>query len=424
MNKPYPLGGAGGIMSDVMTSQLPGDRRIKVSAVLADDYGHRGQVSGSGELITAGYFDDISVNFQYGIRTRDVRDGGTVSGTGSVGTVKSSAYVDSGTGVGAATLTSLAAVRYRAGHECFARPSVVFGPPTVGVNQYAGLFNGADAVAVGYQGEAFGLWYIEGGNVNFIPQSTWNVDVLDGNGPSRWTMNPQGANIPVITYTWHGFKDIALGFDRGDGVVYVAHIIKNIGVATETHLENPSLPMAVKVERVSGTGPAVRVLTSSWRAGITALRPENTTSDSWFNITVLDADGLANARNNLVTVRNKATYGGKNNHIRAELGVVSFVNNLNKTVAVFGTKGATLAGNGPFVDVDLVNSVLSYSTGGTVSGGSQGPATVIAPGQDRRTEVLGTGIDIFPGEELTIEVVPGANVTGTFSVSLRFKEYH
>ena len=424
MNDWYPVGGNGGIPSDVLDSDRIGQRKVKVASQSTDTYGHQGLISASGEQIVGGLFDDISINFQYGIRTRDIRDGGVTTGTGDVGMVKSSAYVECGAGIGDATLTSLASIRYRAGHECFARPSVVFGEPQEGVNQYAGLFNGDDALSVGYQGLEFGIWYIEGGNVNFIPQSDWNIDQLEGNGISKWTLNPQGANIPVLAFTWHGFKDISVGFDRGDGVVYVAHIIKNIGIATETHLENPSLPMAVKVERVSGSGANVRVLTSSWRGGIVSLRPENTTSDSWFNVTVLDAGGLTSGRNNIVSIRNKSQYGGKNNHLRVELGVVTFANNLNKTVAVYGVLNPTITGASAFQDVDTVNSVLEYRTDGIISGGSQGPATVLAAGQDRRTDVLNTGIDIYPDQELAIEVDPSATVNGTFSVSLRLKEYH
>lgn len=410
--------------NDLLDSDVIGERRVKVSSISTDSYGHESQVSMMGESITAGYFDDISVNFQYGIRTRDVLNGGFTAGTGATGNIKSSAYVECGTGIGEASLTSLAAIRYRAGHDCYCRPSVIFGEPQEGVNQYAGLFNGQDAISVGYQGLVFGIWYIEGWNVNFIPQADWNIDLLDGKGKSRWTLNPQGANIPVISFTWHGFKDITVAFDRGDGVIYVAHVIKNIGTATETHLENPSLPMAVKVERVSGSGPTVRLLTSSWRGGIVAAKEGNTTADSWFNVTILDAGGIVNGRNNIVSIRNKGAYNGKNNHLKVELGVVTFANDLNKTVAVFGTLNPIIAGASSFTDVDTVNSVLEYRTGGTISGGLTGPATVLKTGQDRRTDVLNTGIVIYPNQELAIEVDPAATVNGTFSVSLRFKEYH
>jgi hypothetical protein len=117
-------------------------------------------------------------------------------------------------------------------------------------------------------------------------------------------------------------------------------------------------------------------------------------------------------------------YAGKVNHIQAELMIVTFVSDLNKTAAVYGVKGAVLTGNTAYTDIDTSNSILSVSTGGTILSGVRGPATVLRAGQDRRTDVSGTGIKLFPGETFTFEVEPGGPVNGTFSISARFKEFH
>ena len=45
-------------------------------------------------------------------------------------------------------------------------------------------------------------------------------------------------------------------------------------------------------------------------------------------------------------------------------------------------------------------------------------------GQDRRTDTRGTGIFIYPGTTLTVEVDPGGAVNGTFSVAARFMGRH
>lgn len=80
------------------------------------------------------------------------------------------------------------------------------------------------------------------------------------------------------------------------------------------------------------------------------------------------------------------------------------------------TGGAALA------SVDATNSVMSIRTGGTITGGTQGPATVVRNGQDRRTEVLGTGIIIYPGEEFAFECFGGSGLTGAVSLSARWVE--
>ena len=202
------------------------------------------------------------------------------------------------------------------------------------------------------------------------------------------------------------------------------HKVVFVNSAIETHLENPNLPAGVKVRRVAGSGAGIVISTGSWRAGVISGPEEDNGSNRWFAHTVLDFALAGVVRNNVFTIRNKATYQGKINHIIVELGVVTFDSTANKTVAVFGTKDATLAGNGPFVDIDTVNSVLDVSEGGTLTGGTQGPATVIKAGGDRRTDVLGTGIKIYPGESFTFEVDPGGPVNGGFSISARIVEYH
>lgn len=399
------------------------DRDGRIDARIVSQSGTISDVSESGELVIASKVDDISVNFQYGLRTADTI--ATVSGTGATGSLGSLAYVETGTGVGSAVIESKDAVRYRAGHQCYYDPSVIIPAPEAGVNIYVGALNGTDGICWGYQGLTLGLWYIEGGNENFIPQADW-TDKLDGTGASGYVLDPSAAQIPKLRYTWHGIKDISYGFDTGNGNIVEVYRKKfvNVETAPETHLENPNLPMSVKVVRATGSGSNLRVYTGSWRAGSYAGRDEANLSDYWVNVTVLDHPLTGSVNNNIVAIRNKANYAGKVNHIKVEIGVVTFTNDGNKTVAIYGNKGATPSGMGAWTDVDTVNSTLEYAVGGTLTGGNRGAATLLKASQDRRTDVLNTGIYIYPGETLYIEVVPGGPISGNFSVSIRLVEYH
>jgi hypothetical protein len=141
-------------------------------------------------------------------------------------------------------------------------------------------------------------------------------------------------------------------------------------------------------------------------------------------VTVLDSILSGSVRNNIFTVRNKAIYFGKANHIVYELGIITFASDANKTVAIYATTDAVLSGNTAFVDVDGVNTPLEVSIEGTITAGARVASTIIRPGQDRRTDTRGTGIFIYPGTTLTIEVDPGGAVNGTFSASARFIGRH
>lgn len=354
----------------------------------------------------------------------DVKDGGSVSGTATLGQSGSMATISTGTGVGEALLESLATVRYRSGHESYTSQSVVFAVPEANVNQYCGFLNGVDGFCIGYQGLEPGLWFIEGGNFNFIPQSTWNIDPMDGTGPSGYTLDMQAGQVPQLKFVWHGLRNMTLEIVADTGQNLPCHVLRFINDAIETHLENPTLPVSVKIERTTGTGANLTLKTGSWRAGVVGCTESIVAGDRWFNHNELDRSLTASTRNNIFTIKNKATYQGKTNHVIYELGIVTFVSDANKTISIYGTYDATLSGNTAYTDIDTLNTPLAVSTGGSLTGGDRGPATVLKSNQDRRTDVRGTGIFIYPGQTFTFEVDAGSAVTGTASIAGRFVGRH
>lgn len=398
--------------------------RLSTITVLTDREGKRPHATVFGELTVGERRDDVSLQFQYNNSTVDVME--TSSGTGATGNADSMASVSSGTGVGSAAIESKDALRYRPGHEAVHMATFLFEGNETGVDQKGGIFNGDDGFAVGYQGTTFGMWFLEGGNETFIPQSDWNEDKLDGTGDSDHVLNPAKLNIYKISFGWLGIAPVFLSVYAGHRKGWVlAHVIDLSNVDTKPHLQNPSLPIQVKIDRVSGTGTDLTIRTGSWRAGVVGESREDNSSNRPTSHTVLGVTQLAlPTRTHLFSVTNKATFQGKTNHVTVELVVATFVNDTNKSVAFFGTKGATLAGNTAFVDKDTENSVLEVSEGGTVTGGAQGPATVLLKTSDRRADVRGTRIIIHPGETFTLESQPATtgSATGVISASFRFEE--
>lgn len=396
---------------------------LKTISQITDAAGRSAMVSMTGELHVAGKVDDVNVNFQYGIRTANTVT--ESAGTGYTDTFESTGRARVGTGVGSTILRSKTPVRYRAGHEAHAALSCVFDVPEVNVNQYGGFLNSSDTFAVGYKDLDFGIWFIEGGNINFLNQTDFNYDKLDGTGPSTYTINPQMGNLYRLSFTWHGFLPLML--EVADGLNWhKVHTFNFVNQITETHLDNPHLPIGIKIERTAGTGADLKVASGSWRGGSIAFADDDADSDYWVAHTQLDVVLANSTLSNAFTLHNKTTYAGKENHVVYELGVVSFTNNANKSLAVYGNKGATLIGNGAFTDIDTLNSPLQYSNGGTVQVGTgkRGPAAVLNSGADRRTDVLGTGIYIYPGEYFTFEIDPGGAINGTFSISARLVGRH
>lgn len=372
-----------------------------------------------GESITGWRVDSISCQFQYS--ARDVV--ASTSGVGSTSNANSLAAVEITGGVGSSTLTSRDSVRYRPGHECVGQFTSVYEGAQIGVKHYHGFLNGTDGACFGTQDGVFGVYIISNSVETFIPSTQFS----HGDGSELgFVHDPSKINIYMVQYGWLGIAPIVFSMFMGSLLGWrVLHVHDRVNINTTPHLGNPSLPLAAKVVRASGSGTSAAVRTASWRAGVVAGNDEVNSSERWFAKTQLDVApaGTANIRYNLLTVQNKATYQGKTNHVLVELGIVAFSNSTNRTLAVYGTKGGTLAGNTAYADVNTDDSVCSFSTGGTVTGGSQGPATIQLNGTSTRIDVRDTGIIVYPGETFTFEVVGSQNFSGTFSMSARWREF-
>lgn len=392
--------------------------RLNTNAYITDRLGRHAKISQKGELLVGSNIDDVNVNFQYAIRTANTVT--TETGTGDVshpGVNGSYAQLSPGTGVGRAEVVSKQPIRYRGGHESYCELSWIFRTPEINLTQGCGYVNDDNVWAFGYEDLIFGLWYIEGGNPTFITQSDFNHDKLDGSGPSGYTLDPQSINVYRNSFVWHGGLDLVSEIQVGQEW-WPVHTLSFANAIDETHLENPHLPCGGWVERLSGTGTDEDARTGSWRGGSIAGSAVEQ-SDDWTAWTVLEGTVTNGQRNNLFTIRNVSTWQGKTNHVVYELGVVTFDSELTKSSAVYGVKGATISGGGTPTYIDEGNHPLQYIEGGTLSGGARGPATVIKRLGDRRTDVRGTGIFVFPGEDFAFEVEPGS--TGEFSISARLR---
>jgi hypothetical protein len=374
-----------------------------------------------GESVVGTRQDDVSINFQYSNSTRDVTP--TVSGSGTTSNSNQRATVSITGAVGSARLQTVDAIRYRPGHEVTSQFTAVFEGAQSGVNHYIGLLDTTDGIAWGMQDGVFGVWFIENSTETFVPQSAFNGDKLDGTGESGFVVDPTMMNIYQVQYGWLGIAPLILSIYTGSDTGWVrAHTFDFVNSQAIPHLRNPSLPISVLVRRLSGTGTDANLRTSSVRAGVVSGDLELNSSNRWFAFTSVDFPHVSTVRNNVFTLRNKATYQGLTNHIVVELGIVAFDNSTNKTVAFYGVDGATLAGNSPFTDIDTANSVMEVSTGGTLSGGTRGPSTIRRSNSDIRTDVRGTGILIYPGRTFTFETQSGAGTNGTVSISARWVE--
>ncbi len=108
------------------------------------------------------------------------------------------------------------------------------------------------------------------GAVNDDPtlQSNWNIDKMDGYGPSGLTLNPANlaySQLFVIDFEWLGVGKIRFGF-YANGIINYCHEITNINdlnnTTGATYMLTGNLPIRFEIKSTGGTGSLKRICSS------------------------------------------------------------------------------------------------------------------------------------------------------------------
>jgi hypothetical protein len=108
-----------------------------------------------------------------------------------------------------------------------------------------------------------------------IKQSDFNIDTIDGNGPSGYTIDPSKMQMMGLQYTWYGAGFVDFMVRGSDGNWVYAHRIKNNNVNTEAHMRSGNLPVRYSID--NDGSPATCYLTADPGSGGTTLDVNDTT---------------------------------------------------------------------------------------------------------------------------------------------------
>jgi hypothetical protein len=108
-----------------------------------------------------------------------------------------------------------------------------------------------------------------------VKQSDFNIDRLDGTGPSGYNIDLGKMQMMGLQYTWYGAGFVDFMARGADGNWVYAHRLKNNNVNTEAHMRTGNLPVRYSVD--NDGSPAVAYLTASCSDIDTTLTVNNTT---------------------------------------------------------------------------------------------------------------------------------------------------
>ena len=97
-------------------------------------------------------------------------------------------------------------------------------------------------VAPGYKANGFTNYKTVKINETRVYQDDFNVDKLDGTGPSNYNMNINKMQMIFIDYSWYGAGKIRFGIRGEDGDIIYFHQLKQNNINTEAYMRSGNIP--------------------------------------------------------------------------------------------------------------------------------------------------------------------------------------
>ena len=128
-----------------------------------------------------------------------------------------------------------------------------------GITKKIGYFDGYNGLFFALVGTTFnvGLRTNTSGTPTdiLVPQSSWNLDTMDGYGPSGIKLDLTKTQIFYIDFQWLGVGRVRYGFVGANGMLVYCHQIVNSNTNTVVYMSTPNLPVRYEISN-SGTGVA------------------------------------------------------------------------------------------------------------------------------------------------------------------------
>jgi hypothetical protein len=145
---------------------------------------------------------------------------------------------------------------YQPGKSLLILQTFTFPAKTEGLRTRIGYFGTQNGIYLEQNGQTayFAIRSYTSGSVDdsrIIPQSQWNVDTFDGNGPSGNILDLTKTQIFFTDMEWLGVGSVRCGFFV-DGKPVVAHRFDNDNIQTAVYMTTAVLPLRNEIENLTG----------------------------------------------------------------------------------------------------------------------------------------------------------------------------
>ena len=151
---------------------------------------------------------------------------------------------------------------YQPGKSLLVLNTFVMNAAKTGLRQRVGYYGAANGYYLEQNDSA--VSFVERSSVsgslvnNSVAQANWNVDPMDGSGPSGITLDLTKAQILFMDLEWLGVGTVRIGFII-DGNYYVCHKFHHANLITSTYITTASLPLRYEITNTAATASSSRL---------------------------------------------------------------------------------------------------------------------------------------------------------------------
>lgn len=145
---------------------------------------------------------------------------------------------------------------YQPGKSLLTMNTFTFNAGKTGLRQRVGYFNDDNGFYVQLAGTT--LSFVRRSNVTgtvvetVVDQANWNIDQLNGNGPSGITIDPTRVQIFWADFEWLGAGNVRLGFIYNGQFVH-CHTFQHANTSDATYITTATLPIRYEITNTAAT---------------------------------------------------------------------------------------------------------------------------------------------------------------------------
>ena len=188
-----------------------------------------------------------------GLWNSSTATGGTVTFRASEGLVDLAVTTTSGSLVYRETTKVFS---YQPGKSLLVLNTFVMAPAKTGLRQRVGYFGADNGMYIELNNStlSFVERSISSGSFSEtrVAQANWNIDKMDGTGPSEIVLNITKAQILWMDVEWLGLGSVRMGFVI-DGKFIPCHVFHHANLISSTYISTASLPLRYEIENTGTT---------------------------------------------------------------------------------------------------------------------------------------------------------------------------